>query len=311
MRYILICCALTLLNGCSIWDRYTGKTQAESLSGYTYIPLDPSSVLTIGGRFCKIGEVNYLSFAKSLPDNTMRMSVEQFHESGAVTYGPASSIHKGDIFRVTVDYTNADTTKMELWISKKMKSYKNGKMETVGLLEKNDGEYIYNSELYDVKTSDPQAAEGQYIKFNLPVYVGIGLRVTAEINVLSAKANISGIGGIGAEVEASYIKGSMIIQTLGINGQKIAAALPIQSELNQTTAQNAIVAISQIKSLIYDDNTVKSARVLGLYLPFPGGKPLVNSIISAISGKGITWKRPCKSAAEIAADRAAASAGKG
>lgn len=129
--------------------------------------------------------------------------------------------------------------------------------------------------------------------FNIPVYVGVGLRVSASVYVTSASANISGIGIIGAEAEADRLKDSLVVQTLGVNGKSVAAALPIQSELNRTTAQSAIVSVGSIKALLYADETVTSPRVVGLYLPFPGGKPLVNALISELSSQRVTWKRAC------------------
>lgn len=139
-----------------------------------------------------------------------------------------------------------------------------------------------------------KAEKDEYVEYNIPIYVGVGLRVTANVDITAANANISGLGVIGAEAEANSLKGSLIVQTLGINGQSIAAALPIQSELNRTTAQNAIVAVGSIKALLYDDNITTSPRVVGMYLPFPGGKPLVNRIISELSKGKVKWKRPCE-----------------
>ena len=95
------------------------------------------------------------------------------------------------------------------------------------------------------------------------------------------------------EAEANNLRGSLTVQTLGVNGQAISAALPIQSELNRTTAQNAIVAVGSIKALLYENGTVVNPRVVGMYLPFPGGKPLVNAIISELSKKRVVWYRPC------------------
>ena len=138
-----------------------------------------------------------------------------------------------------------------------------------------------------------------YQEFNLPLYVGIGLRVTSNVQVLKANAKIEGLGVIGAEAEAGRLRGSLVVQTLGVNGKSISAALPIQSELNRTTAQNAIVSIGSIKALLYEDETVISPRVVGLYLPFAGGQALVNQIISELSKSSpITWKRPCERAVD-------------
>jgi hypothetical protein len=101
---------------------------------------------------------------------------------------------------------------------------------------------------------------------------------------------------IGAEAEAERLRGSLVVQTLGVNGKAIASALPIQSELNRTTAQNAIVAVASVKALLHADETIVAPRIVGLYLPFPGGRPLVNALISELSKSTsrLEWKRPCK-----------------
>lgn len=117
--------------------------------------------------------------------------------------------------------------------------------------------------------------------------------MSSFVYVTGANANISGIGVIGAEAEADRLKGSLVVQTLGVNGKSVAAALPIQSELNRTTAQNAIVAVGSIKALLYSPETITSPRVVGLYLPFPGGKALVNALISELSKERVEWYRAC------------------
>jgi hypothetical protein len=79
------------------------------------------------------------------------------------------------------------------------------------------------------------------------------------------------------------------VQTLGVNSQAVASALPVQSELSRTTAENAFVAIESIKAMLHQPETIKFPRVVGLYLPFPGGKPLVNALISELSRRPVTW----------------------
>ena len=162
----------------------------------------------------------------------------------------------------------------------------------VDLFAENLSHFLPGSERYEVTRLKEGEAAGAN-QFNIPVYVGVGLRVSAYVYVTGASANISGIGIIGAEAEANNLRGSLVVQTLGVNGKSVAAALPIQSELNRTTAQSAIVAVGAIKALLYADETIKSPRVVGLYLPFPGGKPLVNAIISELSKKQVEWSRPC------------------
>ena len=292
---------VALVGGCA---SFTTQTPAEKLSGYTYIPVDPFSVKTNPGNYCKneeendsksvnLNEIGYGELLKSLPDNAVRMSVEQFNASGSVSYGPAGLGSENESYRVTVDYINADTTNVRIWISKKAQNYKTKKIENVPLFLPNNGQYTYGSEIFTVSREQPSDESKYFEEYNLPVYVGIGLRVTANISITGVSANISGLGAIGAEAEANRLKGSLTVQTLGVNGQAIAAALPIQSELNRTTAQNAIVAVGSIKALLYEDGTIVSPRVVGIYLPFAGGKALVNAIISEISKKRVVWYRPC------------------
>nr|WP_298167026.1 hypothetical protein [uncultured Pseudomonas sp.] len=296
--------ALILSSGCAVT---IPKPPAEHLSGYTYIPVDPFSVKTNPGSSCEsnelstlaesveVGQIGYKNLLESLPDNAVRMSIEQFFKSGAVTYGTSKVSGEADSYRVTVDYINADTTNVKLWIRKFAQEYSTGATVPVALSAPNNrGQYTYGSEIFEVLRADENSKTPEgYEEFNLPVYVGIGLRVTANIESAEGAANISGLGAIGAEAEAKRLQGSLTVQTLGVNGQAIAAALPIQSELNRTTAQNAIVAVGSIKALLYEDGTVVVPRVVGLYLPFPGGKPLVNAIISELSKERVVWNRPC------------------
>ncbi|SHE79163.1 hypothetical protein SAMN02745781_00778 [Vibrio gazogenes DSM 21264] len=134
------------------------------------------------------------------------------------------------------------------------------------------------------------------VTLDIPIYVGIGLRVTANVNVIKTNANISGLGVIGMEAESNALNGDLIIQTLGINGESVSSALPIQSELNRTTAQNAIVSIAQIKSMLYQANLAARPRIVGMYLPIPGNVTLVNAIVSELSKENsIEWKKICPS----------------
>lgn len=275
------------------------SSQGEFESGYTYVPVDPFPVESIAGASCKdTGPIeNYTDLLESLPDNAVRMLVERFDLSGNVSYGVAKTGAKGESYRITIDYINADTINVQMWIGKRMRD-RTGTVVPVSILDPSPVGFAPGSEIYELSRIKPAPFTADQppptmAEFNIPVYVGVGLRVSANVYVVGANANISGIGVIGAEAEAEKVKGSLVVQTLGVNGKSVAAALPIQSELNRTTAQNAIVSVGAIKALLYAEETIKSPRVVGLYLPFPGGKPLVNAIISELSKKRVEWPRPC------------------
>lgn len=275
---------------------------AESIgeieSGYTYIPIDPFPVEIVQEKSCPKQTANGLSnLLASLPDNAVRMLVERFDSKGNVSYGISKGGIKNESYRITVDYINADTINVPVSIEKAMRRKKDNDYQQIDIFAPNLGEFIPGTERYRVERINYATAKSslQESVFNIPVYIGVGLRVSSFVYVTGATANISGIGIIGAEAEAERVKGSLVVQTLGVNGKSVAAALPIQSELNRTTAQNAIVAVGAIKALLYAEETVKSPRVVGLYLPFPGGKPLVNAIISELSKKPVEWFAPCLS----------------
>jgi hypothetical protein len=303
-------CAI-LLSGCGTMFKDAGfgrsdparlpQTYGEVESGYTYIPIDPFPVQTEAGASCRSEGKKTVGLLEALPDNAVRMLVEKFDLSGNVSYLTAKAGAAGESYRVTVDYINADTINVPVAITKLMrvKGTQND-YKPVNIFSSNPEGFDPGSEVYDVTRIDSsrlstKGGSAAGAVFNIPVYVGVGLRVSANVHVVGATANISGIGVIGAEAEADRLRGSLIVQTLGVNGKSVASALPIQNELNRTTAQNAIVSVGSIKALLYADETIKSPRVVGLYLPFPGGKPLVNALISELSKERVTWYKPCPS----------------
>ncbi|MES2247056.1 MAG: hypothetical protein V4645_07235 [Pseudomonadota bacterium] len=266
----------------------------ELESGFTYIPIDPFPVGTIQSDSCKENpSAVQADLLSSLPDNAVRMLIERFDVNGTVVYGVGKVGVKDERYRVTIDYINADTVNVRMGIRKTVQA-KSGGNKLIGLFAPLDESLEPGTESFEVMTvSEKGLPDPTWQEFNIPVYIGVGLRVSANIYITGTNVSISGIGAIGAEADAQRLKGSLVVQTLGINGKLVAAALPIQSELNRTTAENAIVSVSSIKTMLYSDETIKSPRVVGIYLPFPGGKPLVNRIISELSKTRPGWPRPC------------------
>ncbi|WP_394168950.1 hypothetical protein [Saccharospirillum alexandrii] len=302
----IIIIGMALASGCTALQP---KSTAEKLSGYTYIPVDPFAVRTNPGNACgdidittlaksvDVGQVRYKDLLEALPDNAVRVSIQQYSASGQVSYGVGSINSEADSYKLTVDYINTDTVNVKFWLTKYAIEQDSQKIVSVPMSVSTDNSnFIPGSITFDVQrigVGEPVAPTDKSEEFNLPVYIGVGLRVTAVIESFEGASSITGLGSLATEAEASGLNGFLVTQTLGINGQGIAAALPIQSELNPTTAQNAIVAVGSIKSLLYEDGTIVAPRVVGLYLPFPGGEPLVNAILSELSKERVIWERPC------------------
>jgi hypothetical protein len=250
----------------------------------------------------------------ALPDNAVRAQVEQIDLSGQVTFGASKIAAQNKTYRITVDYINADTVHVTYWINKTMRiaNDPNNATQYVDLYANPPPNLIPGSESYSIYTSRPTEdviKSQNLLEVNIPLYVGVGLRIIANVQAIGGNANISGIGVLAAEADANQVRGTLVVQTLGINGKSVAAALPIQSELNSTTAQNAVVAVGSIKALLYSPDTLTSARVVGLYLPIAGDQTLVNSLVSVISKSELEWHPQCLlSPAQLAQNKAGAAA---
>ena len=125
------------------------------------------------------------------------------------------------------------------------------------------------------------------------MYVGVGLRLIASVTVRKGSVNLSSLGVLAADAQAGKVTGTLVVQTLGITGKSVSTSLPLPSDLNQTTIQNAIVSLGSIKAILYDKNTDVDPRVVGIYDPVGGGQQVVNGIISVLASNPINWNRPC------------------
>lgn len=287
------------------------QTAAAKQSGFTYIPIDPFAVSVSGwpvggatnGSLANISQ----QILQALPDNAARLATEQFGTDNQVTYGPANITAKGGTFKITMDYMNSDTVNVGMYIERTvMIRDTNGSTfpQDVYLNDPYPTNAVPNSETFKairLPESGPRYASGvitnaaalwgmtgvtgKGVVINLPIYVGVGLRVTATVTTVGGGVTLTGLGSL----TASNLSGTLVVQTLGINGKSVSAALPVNSDLNQPTVQNAIVAVGQIKEILYDKDTVISPRVLGMYLPFRVTRPLVNSIISELSKSPVPW----------------------
>lgn len=275
------------------------QTASSDLSGYTYVPIDPFPVEPLSSGAREIlenlarpgsrGDGDTPDILAYFPDNATRVSVESFDAHGNVSYGVASTVSKGQRFRVTTDYTNSDTTNFRVQLHKIVsKSDGAQRPEHLGYVlspEESLVGYTANS----VSNDSPVNDIGDVV--NIPLYIGIGLRMTAHLVVLDSRARIDGLGAIGVEAELRNVRGALVVQTLGVNGKSISAALPIPTELDKTTIQTAASSVGAIKALLYDEETTIYPRIVGLYLPFEADKALINAIISELSAHPPQWKR--------------------
>ncbi|MBY0418567.1 MAG: hypothetical protein K2W88_10975, partial [Pararheinheimera sp.] len=124
--------------------------------------------------------------------------------------------------------------------------------------------------------------------FVVPVYVGVGLRLTAHVTVKTGEVDLGNLFALGAAAQAKQVSGTLVIQSLGLSGEGVSPLIPIPSEINPTTVQNALMAIGAIKAKMYDGKITVVPRVVGVYNNLGGGQETINGFISSILEKPLT-----------------------
>ena len=231
----------------------------QNAPSYGYTPLDALPVTTVS---CPGKPVDVLTL---LPDETMRLSIAWASRSGDIKYGVATAGVADENYVVTLDYTKSDT--VPLFAS--APSTTSGKT-TISLEQ----------------VADPQSTS------SVPVYVGIGLRLTANVRIFKSGVNLANLFGLGAAGDAKELQGSLVIQTLGITGDSVSASLSIPTEISQASVQNAIQALASIRAKIYGGAATLHPRVTGLY-NILGGIDATKNIVSFILKHPIKWPGNC------------------
>lgn len=103
--------------------------------------------------------------------------------------------------------------------------------------------------------------DGSFIGFKR---VGVGLRLISLITTAEAGINIGDLSSIGLAAKAGKLNGTLMIEVVGIKSKEVTTLLPLPSEINQTTIQNAMQALATIKSKIYDEDTKLYPQVMAV-----------------------------------------------
>jgi hypothetical protein len=241
--------------GCASVNPITLGDQTNAKE-YGYHPLDPLPVeIKYNGDSTDPKRPRLMS---ALPDETMRLAIGEVLGEGGISYATAKTGYKGRDYVVTLDYIKFTTKSIPVTV--------------VGKLPNNDNIPAYKI----VAQGTPDVTS------LVPVYVGVGLRLTASITVNEGTVDLGNLFGIGAAASAKKISGTLVVQSLGISGENISAALPMPAEINSTTIQNAILALGTIKSKLYEEKTIIIPRVVGIYNNLGGGSKTINNFISML-----------------------------
>lgn len=271
------------------------ETRAAARALFGYVPVDPLPVESKGSQeTCDVGTgpEQWIPPIQSLPDNAVRVAIRDFNSSGTFSVSTNEIGTSGNSYQVIIDYMNSDVANEDVMIAR---YDKNG--EQISLNDGNHEDSSYRISpvfLIDRGESKIDASNQFTEQYSIPIFVGAGLRMTADVTVLEGNVNLNSLGAIGLAAEAGKVEGSMVVQTLGLSSQQVAGLLPLPSELNTTTIQNAIVALGAIKAIIHDDDTIFTPRVLGFYQSYNISNPrIVNAMVSSMAETRPTWWRNC------------------
>ncbi len=280
--YLIIIAALFIV-GCGVKKPYhdsSGRpiTQGDpqNAQSFGYQPLDPLPVKIVNDYKHTTDSARAIAYntrvMNSLPDETMRLAIGKVDLNSNISFGTANIGYEGNRYLVILDYIKFDTKSCPTKIvstTGQNKSVRGAVADTIS--------FIPAFETY----ARPDAV--------IPVYVGVGLRLTATLEVKSGTVDLGNLIAIGAAAEAKQVAGTLIIQTLGISGENISSIIPMPNEINTTTIQNAIMALSSIRAKIYQKDVRVTPRIVGFYNNVGGGRATANEFISTfLSNEHVT-----------------------
>jgi hypothetical protein len=248
---------------------------------------------------------------EALPDISVRFAVRSLKGGAQGGFGPVATTVKGENYEAILDYVNNDavpvTFAVRRVVRETIQTESGGEPTTrtrTALLTETSSDQrtvAFEAEVIrdnnSVKTAVELADDENFTEVTFPIYIGIGLRLTANVIALEGGVNISALGQISAESEK--LAGNLAVQAIGVNGTLVGGAIPTPNKLDQTTIENAILAIGSSRTALYanidDVSRVNlTPRVVGLYSPIGSDPRLINAIYSALAKTPPDWKRPCK-----------------
>jgi len=255
MKFLFTLLIALLMLSCS-----STQSKTSQISGYTfastgdvsfgYQPIDPIPIKTSMIDKDTLVTKNQ-KLMNSLPDESMRLAIGEMVGNMGISFGPVKYGVKNNSYIVILDYIKYSTQPFKI---------------------KND------SKLNTI-SSKPEKDT-----LTIPVYVGVGLRLTASINVKESGVDLSNFYGLGLAAQQQKINGTLVIQTLGVSGQSVSSLIPMPSELNATTIQNAILSLGAIKAKMYEEDTQLHPRIVGYYNNYVGSLTTNDFISNFLTG---------------------------
>lgn len=290
-KIILFILTITIYLGCSGVKIPKSLGDPKNNFSYGYHPLDPLPVITIDTLESK--DKNF-RLQKSLPDESMRIAIGNYSRNGGITYGNNSIGYKGNRYIVILDYIKYDTKAFNVGVLKAYNRLDEKRNDEIYILPVDSLESSGKKFMEEIRHFEGRYSRNGYTRSSvstttqfttseatLPVFIGIGLRLTATIEVNKGSVDLGNLTALGVAAESGNVSGTLVIQTLGISGENISNLIMMPSEINTTTIQNAILSLGAIKAKMYENDVVLTPRVVGLYNNVGGGEKAINGFITS------------------------------
>src|SRR6478735_2207870 len=237
MRTVYLGVLLVALSGCK------HRPANAPASSDMYTPVAPLALNTCGE--------NGNAWLNVLPNETSQVTVVQNDGSGSVSYGPATVVVVGHSYKVLVDYILYTTTTMPTRWSRSVSGGEDqyyfespGNRFAFRIKEEPKGIGIDPKQaavtvVADVTTVRRSQDEESLVA--IPVYVGIGFRLEADVVVTKGTVNIGSVSALGVAATAGHISGSLAVQRIGIQGNNVPP-VPIPNEISTSTIQSVLQA---------------------------------------------------------------------
>jgi len=238
---------------------------SSNASSYGYHPIDPLPAWIENKEKRNLDNATILG---AMSDETIRLAIAEVTNEGTLKFGTTSVGMANHSYVVILDYIKYSTDFFRINYTNES----NAEFEVVRRYKESDVENSYDHKPVDIDEGDAV----------VPVYVGVGLRLTASFTANKNGVDLGNLFAIGAQASSNQITGTLTVQTLGVSGDNISSIIPMPSEINPTTIQNAILALGTIKAKLYDEKTVITPRAVGVYNYVGGSSKTINKFVSSI-----------------------------
>lgn len=134
---------------------------------------------------------------------------------------------------------------------------------------------------FDYSNYTPQEIVGATGSITAVGLVGVGLRITADLETTSSGVDIGGLLPIGLGFKNGDIKGRLSFKVFGISNDRVALAVPTTAALDEGSIQRSFEAAATVRTLFSLPDTKLEPYLIGVARVKPSNAPLALDVATA------------------------------